>query len=159
MFRANRKQSCGNWGVDCVEERISLVSVKENTYWIIQIYYVQSSSGVVVKLGILSELHSSLYNKASITQKSNRGNKNSLITFPTRYPTFASHRPTLPFLAQLLFWNLSLFLFIHAKKTKWKFLYTGIAIFQTTLHGKANLFQLSAFWGTVVNSVWLVKGS
>ena len=67
-----------------------------------QIYYVQSSSGVVVKLGLLSEWHSSLYNKASIKQKSNK-EKNSLITIPTGYPTFASHRPTLPSLAQLLF--------------------------------------------------------
>ena len=48
---------------------------KDIIYWIIQIYYVQSSSAVVVKLGLLSEWHSSLYNKASIKQKSNKEKK------------------------------------------------------------------------------------
>ena len=69
VFRVERKQSCGNWGEMRIKERISLAPVKENTYWIIQIYYVQSSSGLVVKLGLLSEWHSLSCNKASIKQK------------------------------------------------------------------------------------------
>ena len=66
-----------------------------------QIYYVQSSSGLVVKLGPLLEWHSSWYNKASIkrTEIEQRKIPTPPITLPTRYTTFASHRPTLPSLA------------------------------------------------------------
>jgi len=56
----------------CVEERISLASLKEDTYWVKQVYYVQSRSGRRrVKLRLLSEWPSSPYDKAAIKQKSN----------------------------------------------------------------------------------------
>ena len=83
--------------LECVEERISLASEKENTYWIIQAYYVQSSSGVVVKLGLLSERHSLLYDKLYIKQKSNKQRK--LPTSPSRpvtRPLIVTTQPSLP---------------------------------------------------------------
>ena len=55
----------------CVEERISLASLKEDTYWVKQVYYVQSRSGRLVKLRLPSECPSSPYDKATIKQKSN----------------------------------------------------------------------------------------
>ena len=55
----------------CVEERISLASLKEDTYWVKQVYYVQSRSGLLVKLRLPSECPSSPYDKATIKQKSN----------------------------------------------------------------------------------------
>ena len=55
----------------CVEESISLVSLKEDTHWVKQVYYVQSRSGLLVKLRLPSECPSSQYDKATMKQKSN----------------------------------------------------------------------------------------
>ena len=109
----------------CVEERISLASLKEDTYWVKQVYYVQSRSGLLVKLRLLSEWPSTSYGKATIKQKSNT------VKFPHHLPYTLPHLcfspPSLLSLPQ----SKSLFcktwsdekIIMHAKETKWKLLY------------------------------------
>ena len=113
---------------------------------------MQSGSDLVEKLGLLSEWHSSLYNKASIKQKSNKEKK-----FPHHPPhplphlCFSPPNPPFPSLVEITLLDPLFFcktwsdrkIIIHSKETKWKLLYSGIPIFPTTLHGKANLFELS----------------
>ena len=79
----------------CVEERISLASLKEDTYWVKQVYYIQSRSGL---LKLLSEWSSSPYDKATIKHKSNT------VKFPHHPPCTLPHLcfslPSLPSLPQ-----------------------------------------------------------
>ena len=103
---------------------------------------MQSGSDLVEKLGLLSEWHSSLYNKASIKQKSNKEKK-----FPHHPPhplphlCFSPPNPPFPSLVEITLLEPLSFcktwsdgkIIIHAKKTKWKLLYNRIPIFQTTL--------------------------
>ena len=112
----------------CVEERISLASLKEDTYWVKQVYYiyVQSRSGLLVKLRLLSEWPSSPYDKATIKQKSNT------VKFPHHppytLPQLCFSPPPLPSIPQSksLFrktWSDEKIYIMHAKETKWKLLY------------------------------------
>ena len=82
----------------CVEDRISLTSLKEDTYWVKQVYYVQSRSGLLVKLRLLSECPSSPYDKATTKQKSNT------VKFPHHPPCTLPHLcfspPPLPSIPQ-----------------------------------------------------------
>ena len=95
MCFALRENKVAVTEVKCVEERISLASLKEDTYWVKQVYYVQSRSGL---LKLLSEWSSSPYDKATIKHKSNT------VKFPHHPPCTLPHLcfslPSLPSLPQ-----------------------------------------------------------
>ena len=111
---------------------------KHINYWIIQIYYVQSSSGVVVKRGLLSEWHSSLYNKASIKQKSNKEKK-----FPHHPPHPLPHlcfsAPNPPFPSPIYTLLEPFFYLYMQRKQSGNCSALESRFFETTLHGKASL--------------------
>ena len=108
----------------CVEEHISMASFKEDTYWVKQVYYVQSRSGLLVKLRLLLEWPSTPYDKATIKQKSNT------VKFPHHPPCTLPHLcfspPPLPSLPQskshfCKTWSDEKII-MHAKETKRKLL-------------------------------------